>query len=169
MVLVDYLIVARAGRAVRAIGLSLGMLSDESLAMCRRLARRQRMDPQTTSACMDSAAVFWLVVAGLSVLFLVSSVLLAPLGPGPLWIRALPFLLFSFVFVTSASSYGVALVRSMSLGDGPSGPRSSRASALRSPRRTAAPRARDFFICCAFGVFMTVLAASQIPFPRAGG
>jgi hypothetical protein len=166
MVLVDYLIVARAGRAVRAIGLSLGMLSDESLAMCRRLARRQRMDPQAASACMDSAAIFWLVVAGLSVLLLVSSVLLAPHGPGPLWIRALPFLLFSFVFVTSASSYGVALVRSMSLGDGPAGP-ASRTSALRSARRTAAPRARDFFICCAFGVFMTVLAASQIPFPPA--
>jgi hypothetical protein len=166
MVLVDYLIVARAGRAVRATGLSLGMLSDESLARCRRLARRQRMDPETTSACMDSAAIFWLAVAGLSVLLLVSSALLAPHGPGPLWIRALPFLLFSFMFVTSASSYGVALVRSMSLGDDPPTPR-GRTSAVRAARRTAAPRARDFFLCCAFGVFMTVLAASQIPFPRA--
>ena len=170
MVLVDYLIVARAGRAVRAVGPSFGLLSDERLAMCRRLGRRGRMDPQSAGACMDGAGVFWLDVAGYSVLLLAASVFLAPHGAGPLWllwVRAAPFLLFTFTFATAGSSYAVALARSRRLDNGVTGPGGG-TLAVRVARR-AGPRARDFFCCCAFGVVMTVIAASQIPPGGVGG
>jgi hypothetical protein len=165
MVLLDYLVVARAGRLVRAVGPSFGLLSDDHLAMCRRLGRRERVDPEDAGACMDSAGIFWLDVAGISVLLLAASILLAPHGATPLWmlwVRAVPFLLFTFTFATAGSSYGFALVRSRFLDDGVFRPRTG-AVAVRVARRAARPRARDFFLCCLFGVFMTVVAASQIP------
>jgi hypothetical protein len=129
------------------------------------------MDPQSAGACMDGAGVFWLDVAGYSVLLLVASVFLAPHDATPLWllwVRAAPFLLFTFTFATAGSSYGVALARSRNLDSQVTGPRGG-GLAVRVARRAAGPRARDFFFCCAFGVFITVIAASQIPPGGAGG
>jgi hypothetical protein len=163
MVLIDYLLAARGGRALHRLGWFRAVFEPDRLDRCRRLGRREPMPPDEVWEGVKTASSFWYAV-------LVASTLVAigwAIGVGLVWSKGgAPMVWFvpsevALAGLTFAMTmFGFTLVRLSKISDAVNSGRAGRVG-NRLLASAAMPKPWDFWVGCVVGVLTFAIALSS--------